>query len=144
MKKILVALKFIEEPDDILKRALSVAKKYNALIYTLHVIHDMPRLSFYSDAYRLWEEFRDKAVKETMEQMSKFVKTLSHDFDKVEVLIGVGNAAEEIVKRAEDLDVDLVIVGKHQRSSVQHLMHHNVGEHVVRLSKKPVLCFNLP
>lgn len=139
--KIVVALKFIEEPDYLLNRALKVANKYNAKIYLLHVLQDMPHLSFYSDSYKYWVEFRDAAVRDTIKQMTKYIETLSSEFEEVESLVVVGEPVEAILNEADRLGADLIIVGNHALSGLKHLMHHNIGEKIVRLSKKPVLSF---
>ncbi|MCP4129482.1 MAG: universal stress protein [bacterium] len=138
---ILVGLQFIENPKKILEESLKVAKKYQAKIYIMHVIEEMPRASFYYDAYKIWEDFRDKAVKETLGEMNKYIKELSHDFDDIEPIIEVGNPVDKIVEEAEKLEVDLIIVGHHVRTTFQHLLHHNIGEKIMRLSKRPVLSF---
>lgn len=139
--KIVVALKFIEEPDYLLNRALKVANKYNAKIYLLHVLQDMPHLSFYSDSYKYWVEFRDAAVLDTIKQMTKYIETLASEFDEVESLVVVGEPVEAILNEADRIGADLIIVGNHALSGLKHLMHHNIGEKIVRLSKKPVLSF---
>lgn len=139
--KIIVALKFIEEPDDLLNSALKVANKYNAKIYLLHVLQDMPHLSFYSDSYKYWVEFRDAAVRDTIRQMTKYIETLSCEFEEVESLVVVGEPVEAILNEADRIDADLIIVGNHALTGFKHLMHHNIGEKIVRLSKRPVLSF---
>lgn len=142
--KILVPLEFTEKPDEILTRAQSVAKKYEADIFTLHVIEDMPRISFYSDAYQLWEEFRDRAVKETMQEMNEYIKKLSNTYGTIEPIIEVGNTCDKILEVAERLDIDLIIIGHHVRRGVlKHMVHNNVAEKIVRLSVRPVLTFNI-
>ncbi len=140
--KILVGLEFSENPDEILKRALSVAKKYDAKIYTIHVIEAMQRHSFYYDAYQVWEDFRDRAVKETIEKMQEYITKLEIDFDDIEPIIETGNTVDKILEEADKLDVDLIIIGHHVRKGViQHLIHNNICEKIVRLSTRPVLSF---
>ncbi len=141
--RIIVALKFIEEPDDLLNRALKVANKYNAKIYLLHVLQDMPHLSFYSDSYKYWVEFRDAAVRDTIKQMAKYIEKLSGEFEEVEPIVVVGEPVEAILNEADRIDADLIIVGNHALSGLKHFMHHNIGEKIVRLSKRPVLSFYL-
>lgn len=138
---ILVALKFIEEPDDLLNSALQVANKYNAKIYLLHVLQDMPHLSFYSDSYKYWVEFRDAAVQDTIRQMTKYIDTLSCEFKEVESLVVVGEPVQAILKEADRVDADLIIVGNRALSGFKHLINQNIGEKIVRLSKRPVLSF---
>ena len=142
--KILAALEFTEDPRELLQRALSVAKKYEAKIYTLHVIEEMPRQSLYYDAYKVWEDFRDKAVKETIEKMNTYIKELAGDFVDIEPIIEVGLSCDKILKMADTLDVDLIIMGHHVRKGMfKHLVSSNNVEKVVRLSTRPVLTFSI-
>lgn len=139
--KILVALKLIESADELMERAMKVANRYDARIYLLHVLHDMPHLSFYYDVYQLWEEFRDKAVKETFKHMNTYIDKLSEKFKEVEAIVEVGEPCDTILREADRLDADLIIIGNQGHTGIQHLLHNNVGERVVKLSKKPVLSF---
>lgn len=142
--KILVALEFAEEPEKVLKSAISVAKKYDAKIYTIHVIEDMPRYAYHYDAYALWEEFRDKAVKETIQKMSKYIEELSSSYTDIEPIIKVGNPCDVILDESQALNVDLIIMGHHVRKGIfQHLMNNNICEKVVKTSKIPILTFNI-
>lgn len=141
--KILVALKLIESADELMDRAMKVASRYDARIYLLHVFHDMPHLSFYYDVYQLWEDFRDKAMKETLKHMSVYIEKLSKEFKDVEPLVAVGEPYEAILDEAERLDVDLIIIGNQGHTGISKILHNNVGEKVITLSKRPVLSFSL-
>jgi len=139
--KILVALKLIESADELMERAMKVASRYEARIYLLHVLHDMPHLSFYYDVYQLWEEFRDKAMKETLKQMNVYIEKLSEKFKDVEPLVAVGEPYEAILEEAERLDVDLIIIGNQGHTGIAKMLHNNVSEKVINLSSRPVLSF---
>jgi nucleotide-binding universal stress UspA family protein len=140
--KIMVALDFSENPEEILKRALSVARKYEAHIFTVHVIEEMPRMSFYYDAYKLWEEFRDNAVKETLKKMNQYIAKLGEDFHDIESIIEVGDPCERILELSDKLDINLIIVGHHIRTGMlSQVIYRNISEKIVRLSKVPVLTF---
>lgn len=141
--KILVALKLIESADELMERAMRVANRYEAKIYLLHVLHDMPHLSFYYDVYQLWEEFRDRAVRETIKHMNVYIETLSKEFREVEAIVEVGEPCEAILREADRLDVDLIIIGNQGLTGIKHMMHNNVGERVVKHSKRPVLSFSI-
>ena len=142
--KILVALEFSEKPDVVLKGALLIAKKYEAKIFTIHIIEEIPRHSLYYDAYEVWEDFRDKAVKETIGKMTEYINTLSKDFNDIESIIEVGTTAEKIVEKSEELDADLIILGHHSVSGFfSHMRNENICEKVIRLSRKPVLIYNI-
>lgn len=59
------------------------------------------------------------------------------------VAIGFSEMPQEILKKAEELDVSFIIMGHHSRSGFNHILHQNSCERVVRYSKKPVLTFNI-
>jgi nucleotide-binding universal stress UspA family protein len=50
-----------------------------------------------------------------------------------------GNAAEAIVKKADELAVDVIVMATHGRSGLSHLLAGSVAEAVIRHSNRPVL-----
>ena len=139
--KFLVAVGFSEQPQDVLEKAVEVARKYNAKIYTIHVIAEMPKLTFYYDAYRLWDDFRDSAVTEAMDLMKRYIGKMAEDYRDIEPIIEVGDPGIKILEKSEELDADLIIMGHHVRTGLTHILHQNSCERVVRFSKRPVLTF---
>jgi nucleotide-binding universal stress UspA family protein len=57
---------------------------------------------------------------------------------------GFGGPGDEIVACAKDLDVELVIIGKHRQGFVEHLIAGSVTEKVVRQAPCPVLIVHHP
>ncbi len=139
--KFLVAVGFSERPEDVLDKAVEVAEKYNAHIYILHVITEMPKLTFYYDAYRLWESFRDSAVVEAMDLLKKHIAKMKEQYKDIEPLVEVGDPGTTILEKSDELDADLIIMEHHVRKGLNHVMHQNSCERVVRFSKRPVLTF---
>jgi len=141
--KFLVAVGFSEKPQDVLEKAVDIARKYRAKIYAIHVIAEMPKLTFYYDAYKLWEDFRESAVEEAMDIMKKYIGKMAEDYRNIEPIIEVGDPGAKVLEKAQELDVDLIIMGHHVRPGLTHILHQNSCEHVVRYSQKPVLIFNV-
>ncbi len=141
--KFLVPVGFSESPEDVLDKAVEVARKYKAHVYALHVITEMPKLTFYYDAYRLWENFRDSAVVEAMDLLKKHIAKMKDRYEDIEPVVEVGDPGTTILDKADELDVDLIIMGHHVRKGLTHVMHQNSCERVVRYAKKPVLTFNI-
>ncbi len=137
--KILAAVGFTERPDQILGQAVKIAKKYDGTVYAMHVIAEVPTLAFYDDARPLWEDFTSSAEKEAMDQINSYIKDTAHDFNKIEPIIDVGEPSSRIIAASEERDVDLIIMGHHIRKGINHLVHLNSCEKVVRLAKRPVL-----
>lgn len=59
--------------------------------------------------------------------------------DDDEMVIRLGNAAELIIKEAEDWQADLITMGTHGRTGLNYFLHGSVAEQVVRHSRLPVL-----
>ncbi len=140
-KKILIPLGFDESPEAVLGKAIVVADQIKAKIFVIHVISELPRLDFYFDTYRLWEDFRDSAVKESLEILKSYVAKYQSEYPDMEAIVEVGEPAAKVLEKSEELDVDLIIMGHHVRKGLNHILHLNTCEHVVRFSKKPVLTF---
>lgn len=139
--KFLVAVGFSERPEDVLDKAIEIAAKYKAHVYVIHVITEMPKLTFYYDAYRLWENFRDSAVVEAMDLLKKHIAKMKEQYKDIEPVVEVGDPGTTILEKADEFDVDLIILGHHVRKGLTHVMHQNSCERVVRYSKRPVLTF---
>ena len=56
-----------------------------------------------------------------------------------EVEVAAGSAAETIVRVAQERDADLIVMGTHGRTGLQHVLLGSVTEKVVRLAPCPVL-----
>lgn len=142
-RKVLVALGFEESPEAVLSKAVEYSEILNAKMYVIHVISEMPRLDFYFDAYRLWEEFRESALRESMDILKAYIGKFRDEHPDMEAIVEAGDPAARILEKAEELDVNLIIMGHHVRKGLNHMLHLNTCEHVVRFSKKPVLTFNI-
>ena len=56
-----------------------------------------------------------------------------------EVEVATGNAADTIVRVAQERGADLIVMGTHGRTGLQHVLLGSVAEKVVRLARCPVL-----
>jgi nucleotide-binding universal stress UspA family protein len=79
-------------------------------------------------------------LKEISEQMlENKKKQLKRKGIVVESMVLKGNPALEIVKYSETKRVNLIVIGSHGRTGIQHLVLGSVAERVVRMSSCPVL-----
>jgi nucleotide-binding universal stress UspA family protein len=58
---------------------------------------------------------------------------------KVSTVVAMGNAADEIIKAAEENKVDLVAMSTHGRSGLRRLAFGSITDKVLRHSPVPVL-----
>jgi len=57
----------------------------------------------------------------------------------VEYVVRLGNPAEEIVREAEEVNADLIVMATHKRTGVRRLIQGSIAEDVERTTKLPVL-----
>ncbi|MBN1531840.1 MAG: universal stress protein [Spirochaetes bacterium] len=143
IKRILIAVDFSESPDELAGRVLPQLNCPGATIFLLHVIRDISRISYYADAYEVWLQYRDRAVKETIERLHGYMSVLSGRFKEIQPIVEVGEPDERIVEVADRVDADIIIVGNHSRTGIQHFIHRNVAERVMRLARKEVLSYHV-
>jgi nucleotide-binding universal stress UspA family protein len=87
---------------------------------------------------RLWDE-------ELAEAGAELARTASAlNAPKIDKRIELGDVAQTIGKVADELNVDLVVVGSHGRTGLSRLFLGSVSEHVVRHAPCPVLVVRSP
>ena len=142
IKRILFPVDFTKNSAKILPYVLSVAGKYDAMIYLLHVVEDfsswggfyiphIPCDRFQAEALKGAEKTLDKVCEEQLQACSNFQKRILF-----------GDPAQEILKTIASEEIDLVIMGTHGRKGLEHVFFGSVAENVVKKSPAPVLTIN--
>lgn len=80
-----------------------------------------------------------RAEEDGLAALAQFAAEHLRPEQKVTLVVRSGNAADEIVRFAEDEAVDLVVMATHGRTGLQHMVMGSVAEKVVRFSGVPVL-----
>lgn len=138
VKNILVTTDFSDFSAAAVEHASTLALLYGARIHLLHVIET-----------GLPPECRDGDVNipgviwdlesHVQEEMRKFVYWKLQNNMNLEQVIRYGEAYREIVRYAQEKDIDLIVIATHGRSGLAHMLMGSVAERVVRLSPGPVL-----
>lgn len=137
--KILFACDFSENSRQPLDHALMFARQFNTRLLILHVINEpvdlrgfyVPHISF---------DLLEKEIEEGAQQMmQKFVTESLAGFDNFETCIISGIPYEEIVKKATEEQVGMIVLGTHGRTGVDHFLFGSTAERVVRTAPCPVL-----
>lgn len=139
--KILVSTDFSEASYDAMRLAHDIAKNDRA---TLALIHVVPHLATAADQSIL-DWLRDKAPKAaemeklTRETLAGKVAELQAEGLQVESYLEEGEPHAAIVRRAEEAQATLVVVGSHGRTGLKRMLLGSVAEQVVRYAHTPVL-----
>ncbi len=140
---ILIAVDFSDSSDNAFQMARTLAEKFSAKLIVLHVINEpidlrgfyVPHISF----DKLEEEIEEGAKK----MMESFCRQHMAGFENFEPLIVPGLPYDEIITQAEAHGADLIVLGTHGRTGLDHVLFGSTAEKVVRKSQAPVLTVRL-
>jgi len=143
-KKILFPTDFSPYSDVAMPYAVSFAEKFKSKLFILHVVEiflpDPDYLGIYSDISKIYEDFQAESEKKMKEM--KTMKILE-GIDIQTSIVG-GKPFIEIIKFARDNETDLIVMGTHGRSGLNHVIFGSTAEKVVRKAQCPVLTVKHP
>ena len=145
-KRILFCADFSENSQYAFTYALNVAKNYSSELVILHVapvIVHLDELSTYLPSETL-EELKTLRRKDVDRQMETHYLQKMGDFKNSQVIIKEGQPFLEIIRTAKNEGVDLIVMGTHGRTGLDHMLLGSTAEKVVRQSTCPVLTIRLP
>jgi nucleotide-binding universal stress UspA family protein len=126
---ILVAIDGSKISDHTLGAAIEEARVWKGAVHAIYVVEtglfsSLPMDSTWEIMYSMLEQEGTRALQTAHEMAEK------HGV-KIETLIRQGHAGNEIVKAAEEVGADLVVVGSHGKSEVDRLLLGSVSSFVV-------------
>ena len=141
IKKILLPTDFSEVGTVIAAYTQYLSKKFDAEVHLLHVVMNLEHLG---NVYVPEEKIR-KIEEETLSGAEKRITGFAAEFLMglpVKTHIIVGDPAIEIVKFAEQKNIDLIIMGTHGRKGLDKIVFGSVALRVVKKATCPVLTVN--
>ena len=140
LRRILCPLDFSESSQKALQAAIEIAVQFRAELVLVYVIPPAapgipadPTFAF-ADAEDYEKALRTKAE----EQLTLAAQNLPEGLQSRKV-IGSGDAADGIVRLANEQAADLIVIATHGLTGWRHLVFGSVAEKVIRHAERPVL-----
>lgn len=135
---VLVAVDFSEPSKKALDHALALAARLGARIELLHVSERLRPLLSFSARNRAAVE---RIQRENFARAERCMRELLPGKPPVEIRTSVvsGEPSEEIVRRAQRLKADLIVLASHGHRPLEQLALGSVAERVLRRSTLPVV-----
>ncbi|MBW2005213.1 MAG: universal stress protein [Deltaproteobacteria bacterium] len=139
-KKVLFCTDFSENADYAFDFAYGIAKRDEGLLYILHVIPHNPHQTF-AEKYVSKEDLEriQKNIEEDLDDnySERYIKKIENGV-KFEIVTKSGREDNEILKFAKKENVDIIVMGTHGRTGIEHVLFGSVAEKVLRHSPFPV------
>lgn len=135
-RKILIAVDGSEYSVTAAKKGLELAHQLNAKSFMVFVV-DKTKAMGNPDAGIMPQQaliVLKKEAEQTLDELAEM-----YNGNELEKFMPEGNPREDIIKMAETLDVDLIVMGTHGLTGFRRLLVGSVAENVVRHSNIPVM-----
>jgi nucleotide-binding universal stress UspA family protein len=138
-KRILCPIDFSDASRAALEAAAEVAKRYGAKVALFHA-YPVPGYTFPDGSFVASSKMLDELSEQAQRHLEEW-KAIAEGLGiaQVEIATAIGEPAHEILAFAKAQKADLLVLGTHGRTGIQHALMGSVAERVVRRSTCPVL-----
>ncbi|MDQ2718303.1 MAG: universal stress protein [Bacteroidota bacterium] len=147
MKKILIALDYDPTAQQVAETGYAFAKDMNAQVVLLHVTSDnvyyssleySPILGY--DSFTNLGMIQNNTVEELHKAAHNYLETTKQHLgdDTIETLVKDGDFGEVILATANELHVDIIVLGSHGRRGLDKILMGSVAENVLRHTNLPM------
>lgn len=140
LTKIVVPTDFSDASLSALHYAAELARKWEAEIHLLYIVEKLPQILSTVN----YEEAKDNFINSVEDSARKKLKELANTSEEdisttVKPIMRNGVNYEEIIKYADEVKSELIVIATHGRSGILYTLLGSVAEKVIQLAKCPVL-----
>lgn len=139
IKTILFPTDFSQGARAAMEYAVAMAKDCQAKLILLYVIQDISIAEWYIPSSLSAADLVEDMQKSATKEMEKWQAEAKQQLKDVESLVLRGVPFVEIIKTAKDMKADMIVIGTHGRTGIDHMLFGSTAEKVVRKSHCPVL-----
>lgn len=132
-RKVLCPVDFETNSLAALEEAIQITRESGGTLFLLHVAPIVVKYgrSFYADVNQAQKDFAQQRLNELARKQLAGMK--------YELMVPVGEPADGILKAADDIKADLIVMATHGRRGLAHFFMGSIVESVLRRADCPVL-----
>ncbi|WP_291318990.1 universal stress protein [Desulfonatronospira sp.] len=138
VKKILCAVDFSDMSSKVADYAQTIAKSMNSSVKVVYVAPSLSQYVGFHVPPTSIENFVGEIVSGAEKTMDIFIQENFSEIDATGHVL-TGYAAEEILKYADQENMDMIIMGTHGRKGIDRVLFGSVAEKIVKSAPIPVL-----
>ena len=139
IKSILFPTDFSQGARAAMDHAISLASDYQARLILLYVIQDISIAEWYIPSSISAADLVEDMQKSAWKEIDKWAAEASAKVKNVDRMVVRGVPFVEIIRTAKEKNADLIVIGTHGRTGIDHMLFGSTAEKVVRKSSCPVL-----
>lgn len=136
-KKILIPTDGSEIAEVAVKHGIGLAKDTGSKVYGLYVVDTSAFAGVPTEA--IWENMKSLLEEEGKKALGKVEKMAKNAKIENEVILNEGSPYKNIIKIAEEKNIDLIVMGTAGRVGLDRFLLGSVAEKAVRTAPCPVL-----
>ena len=142
--KILYPTDFSRHGHRSFRYAITFSKHFKAKMIILHAISLPPTVPADPTGGVALTNYFEELEEESKARLDEMLDQAENCGVEAETLLVDGTPHKAVLQEAKRLDVDLIVVGTHGRTGVEHLLLGSTAKKIVRESRVPVLVIHHP
>lgn len=139
MKPVLAPLDFSMVSEDVIRRAMQLARALDVKLWLLHVAPPDPDFVGYEPGPQVVRDQLAERYHEEHQRLEALDARVREQGVETEALLIQGPTARKIVDEARRLEADWIVMGSHGHGALRHLLVGSVTEEVLRHAPCPVV-----
>ncbi len=132
IKRILVVSRSTKYCRQAVRLGISLARKYNADLTVVHIIHDPFGYEGWNVPMMSLEKDYENMIKGAKADLDRMIREEKGKGLPIKELIREGDPAEEVMKIVKEQNIDLLLVSHHEETRLEHFLFCQSNEELIR------------
>jgi len=129
---ILVVSRSTQHCIKVLRKGISLARKYNARLHILHIIHDPFNLDGWNLPAPAFNDEYQKMADKARRDLDRMVRDEKAEGLNIDEWVKNGNPADEIKNVVESQKIDLILMLAHKEGRFEHFLFGRTNDEIIR------------